>query len=158
MRMTKDELKEKVSLLPDYVKTEIICGVAWDAYGDLDEDEEEYIETTRRPDSEEVRTAIEYLHAEVFMREHTLTVKRVVRSGELEIEPGHTMPEIIELAAACLDSANSWDICGEVLFEGDDGQFYVGCVEFVIGPAAPEYLKETLAEEDDEQEEDNDAE
>ena len=50
-----------------------------------------------------------------------------------------------------VSTANSWDICGEVLFIGDDDRYYVGTVEFVIAPANPAYVEQALGEDRDDQ-------
>lgn len=52
--------------------------------------------------------------------------------------------DLLDAAGRALDHACSWDIVGEVLFLADDGKYYVGCVEFVISDAHPEYVKEML--------------
>jgi hypothetical protein len=157
MRMTKEELAARLAQLPHHVLVEILAGVGWDAYGDLDEEEVEYIDSGRRPSSEDCRTACEYYHAEVFMRDHPEpTVAEVLRAGELDIKPGHTFVDIIEMAGECLDANSSWEICGNVLFKGSDGRFYSGNVEFEIGEASAEYVKSELAALADEEEEEGD--
>jgi len=60
-----------------------------------------------------------------------------------EIGEVNTISEIIENAGECLDSANSWDICGEVLFKAG-GKWYVGTTQFVLSEASEEYLKDSL--------------
>ncbi|HEY2159592.1 MAG TPA: hypothetical protein VGH33_28470, partial [Isosphaeraceae bacterium] len=141
MRRTLEEVKAAIAALPDHIKDEIIYGVCWNFFGDLDEDEEEYIETKRRPDSPDLTSAVEYLRLELFEARHDVRVKQVIRGGELELAPGHTMAEVIEQAGECLDRSNSHEICGEVLFVGTDDVHYCGTVEFLIGPASPEYIK-----------------
>lgn len=74
-------------------------------------------------------------------------IQRWIHAGE--IDEVDDIDEVIERAASALDEANSWDICGEVLFQAEDGKWYVGTVEFVIGTANPDYLKEALAENKD---------
>ena len=58
--------------------------------------------------------------------------------------------DLIEAAADALDSACASDIMGEILFQGTNGKFYVGTVEFVIGEANPAYVKDVLQQIEDE--------
>jgi hypothetical protein len=75
-------------------------------------------------------------------------IERWVQSGEIgEVA---TIDEAIERAAGCLDAACSWDICGPVLFQAEDGNWYVITVEAVTAKAHSQYVKETLAEMPDE--------
>ena len=78
-----------------------------------------------------------------------MKIKRWIRDGNEEFEKqGLDDTEDILGAAGCLmDHAFSHEIVGEVLFEGEDGKFYTGKVEFVIAEADPEYVKEALDEE-----------
>jgi hypothetical protein len=151
MRRTLEEVKAAIAALPDHVKDEIIYGVCWNMFGDLDADEEEYIETKRRPDSPDLTSAVEYLRLELFEARHDVRVKEVLRGGELELTPGHTMAEVVEMACECLDRSNAAEICGEVVFRGTDDVIYVGCTEFSIGQASDEYVKAVLAEDADEE-------
>jgi hypothetical protein len=57
--------------------------------------------------------------------------------------------DLLDAAGRALDHACSWDIMGEVLFLADDGKHYVGCVEFMISEANPEYVAECIAEEEE---------
>ena len=77
-----------------------------------------------------------------------MKIKRWIRDGNegLSAQGIGTQEELVENAGGALDSASSHDIMGEILFEGDDGKFYVGCVEFVISEANPDYVKEILSE------------
>jgi hypothetical protein len=152
MRRTLEDVRQLIAALPDHVKDEIIYGVAWNFFGDLDEQEEEYIETARRPDGPDLTAAVARLRLELFEGQYEVRVKEVIRGGELELAVGHTFAEILEQAGECLDANNSWDICGEVLFLGTDDQYYAGTVEFVIGPASDAYIKEVLAEDSDDEE------
>ena len=43
-----------------------------------------------------------------------------------------------------LDKNYAHDIMGEILFEAEDGKTYVGCVEFVIEEANPDYVKSVM--------------
>jgi hypothetical protein len=151
MRWTREELWRRVAALPEDVRTTIICDVAWDLFGDLDEDEDEVIDAGRRPDSPDVKNAVGYLREELTRDRAPLTVARVIAAGELELAEGMTFDEVAELACAPMDRACTWDICGEVVFVADDGRHYVGTVEFVIGPANPSYVEEIdkKAEDDD---------
>jgi hypothetical protein len=146
MRWTKEELETRVAALPAHIRTEIICGVAWNLFGDLDTDESEYIDSNRRAASEDLRQAEGYLRAELDMERPPVRVAKVIRGGELEIEPGHTFEEIIELSCPLLDDANTWEICGEVLVLGDDGRYYTGTVEFAMSPANAPYVEDVLKE------------
>jgi hypothetical protein len=143
-----------VAALPAHIRTEIICGVAWNLFGDLDADESEYIDSKRRASSEDQRQAEGYLRTELDMERPPVRVQEVVRGGELEIEPGMTFEEIVELSCPLLDDANTWEICGEVLFLGDDGRYYVGTVEFSIGPGNASYVEDALKEDGDEEDDD----
>lgn len=147
-----EELKKRVAAMPDDVKVEAICELAWDLFGVVDAGVQ-YIDTDRTPDLTELRNVLGTVR-EALTKDRELKVKKVIRNGELEIEPGHTIPEIVEQAAACLDRACSWDICGEILFLGDDDLYYVGTVEFTVGLANPKYLEEALKEDEEEDEED----
>jgi hypothetical protein len=77
-----------------------------------------------------------------------MKIKRWIQDGHgaLSCSGVNTEADLIEAAGAALDSACSWDIMGEVMFEGEDGKIYVGCVEFIISEANPEYAKEKIAE------------
>ena len=81
-----------------------------------------------------------------------LKIKRWIRDGNegLSAQGIDTQELLLESAGGALDSACSHDIMGEILFEGDDGKFYVGCVEFSIAEANPDVVKEALEEEADE--------
>lgn len=63
---------------------------------------------------------------------------------------GDEYKDVQELYNACgdaLDRACSWDIMGQVLFEGEDGVVYTLCVEGVISEANLEYVKEVKEEQ-----------
>lgn len=72
-------------------------------------------------------------------------ITRWVQDGE--IGSVGTIDEVLEEAGRCLDAACSWDICGQVLFQAEDGKFYVGTVELVIAEANLDFLEDALAEE-----------
>jgi len=78
-----------------------------------------------------------------------MNIKRWIRDGNEEFEKQglDDMEDILCAAGRLLDDADSHEIVGEVLFEGEDGKFYTGTVEFVIAEADPEYVKEALDEE-----------
>ena len=78
-----------------------------------------------------------------------MKVKNWIRDGNERFEAqGLDDTEDILCAAGCLmDHAYSHEIVGEVLFEGEDGKFYKGTVEFVIAEADPDYVREVLDEE-----------
>jgi hypothetical protein len=83
-----------------------------------------------------------------------MKIKRWIRDGNDGLSNDvNTEAELLEAAGAALDSHCSHDIMGEILFEGEDGKMYVGCVEFMISEANPEYVKETLEDLEDEAEE-----
>jgi len=151
MRWTRDELWQRVEALPEHVRTTIICDVAWDLFGDLDDDENEVVDVGRTPDSPEVTNAIGYLREELTRDRPPPTIRRVIAAGELELAEGQTFDEVRELACVPMDRACTWDICGEIMFVADDDRHYVGTVEFVIGPANPSYVEEIVkkAEDDD---------
>lgn len=77
-------------------------------------------------------------------------ITRWVESGEIgEVE---TIDEVLKLAGGCLDSACSWDICGSILFQAENGKWYTLNTEAVIAEAHPQYVKDTLQEIEDERE------
>jgi hypothetical protein len=79
----------------------------------------------------------------------SLGIKRWIRDGCDMEEVCNTVAEVLEIAGRRMDKAYTYDICGDVVFEADNKKIYVGCVEFSIEEADPEYIKE-LEEEDDE--------
>ena len=78
-----------------------------------------------------------------------MKIKRWIRDGNEEFEKQgfDDTEDILCAAGRLLDNAYSHEIVGEVLFEGEDGKFYTGTVEFVIAEADPEYVKEALDED-----------
>jgi len=79
-----------------------------------------------------------------------MKIKRWLRDGHDGLaECCEDTEELLEVAGNRLDDAQSWDIVGEVVFEGDDGKIYVGSVEFVIEEANPKYVQDLEDEEDD---------
>jgi hypothetical protein len=77
---------------------------------------------------------------------NSLKIRKWLRTGELTGEP-KTVAKVLEQAGNALDRCESHEIMGEVVFEAEDGQVYVGAVEFVIDKINPEYLKELEEEE-----------
>ena len=78
-----------------------------------------------------------------------MKIKRWSRDGNEEFE-GQGLDDTEDILCAAgrlLDDACSHEIVGEVLFEGEDGKFYKGTVEFVIAEADPDYVREVLDEE-----------
>jgi hypothetical protein len=75
-------------------------------------------------------------------------VKRVIQEGEL-CEPV-SIKDMLEQAGRLLDKSYAHDICGSVLFEGEDGKFYAGMVEFVIEEASPDYVAQVMEDMHDE--------
>lgn len=153
MRWTIEELKQRVMAIPDNVRMAIICDLARDMFGDMDDTGVEYVDLDHEPDRSDLKKAARHLNGDLFVERAPLTVKEVIRSGELEIEPGHTMAEITEMASECLNATSSWDICGEVMFLGSDDRYYVATVEFVIAPGNPAYVKDVLKGDADDEEE-----
>jgi hypothetical protein len=81
-----------------------------------------------------------------FGAENPLKIKRWLRAGEFDVDSDRTVQDIYERAGELLDKACSWDICGECVFEGEDGKFYVGSVEFHLGEAYPDHVRSILEE------------
>ena len=79
-----------------------------------------------------------------------MPIKRFLRTGELDEAdlPGN-IAALLDDAGQLLDSSFSHDICGEVVFEGEDGKIYVGTVEFSIAEINPKYLADLLKEDED---------
>lgn len=75
----------------------------------------------------------------------TLKIAQFIETGEFNPEENENLTQLIGNAGDLLDAAYSHEICGSVLFKGADGKFYVGTVEFVVAPANPKYVTETLA-------------
>jgi len=75
-------------------------------------------------------------------------VKKWIRRDDRFPSDTENMSDIIGAAARALEKSCSWDIVGECVFLGEDDQYYVGTVEFVVGIANPDYIKELLEEND----------
>ena len=70
-----------------------------------------------------------------------LGIKRWIRSSDMD-DLCDTVEDVLEIAGRRMDKAYSHEICGDVVFEAENGKVYVGSVEFVISEATPEYIKE----------------
>lgn len=75
-------------------------------------------------------------------------IKRWVHAGDIG-EHQETISDVLSAAGQCLEAAQSYDICGEILFQAEDGEWYVGTVEFGISKAHENYLEDALAEAGD---------
>jgi len=75
-----------------------------------------------------------------------LVVVEVVQSGEIKLDPGMTLDEVMEQCGANLDAACSWDIQGQILFKGSDGEWYTITTESTIARATDEFVKVVLDE------------
>jgi len=74
-----------------------------------------------------------------------IKIKRWIHDGNDTLSNSvNNTDELLEAAADSLDSACSWDIVGPILFMGEDGQYYVGTVDFSISKAHPDYVKQEL--------------
>lgn len=78
-------------------------------------------------------------------------VQRWLRRDGRFPDDANDVGRIISAAAAAMDSACTWEIVGDCVFQGEDEKYYVGTVEFVVAPANPEYVKELLEEDSDEE-------
>lgn len=143
MRWTPEELKQRIAALPNQAKAEIIYDVAWCLFGGVDQSTDaSYIDTRVSTNMLNVKTAISDFRDELERDRPPVTIKTVLSAGELELIPGLTFDEIIELAAAAMNRACTWDVTGEIAFEGSDNYCYVGTVEFMIGQASPAYMEQ----------------
>ena len=78
-----------------------------------------------------------------------LKIKKWLRSGEFDPESLATIQNILDDAGRMLDKAYSHDITGDCVFQGEDGKWYVGSVEFVVNRADPAYIKDLLTEDEE---------
>lgn len=77
-----------------------------------------------------------------------MNIKRWVCSGGgSDLSEVKDTDELLEAGGDALDSACAYDIMGPVLFQGEDGEYYVGTVEFSIKKADPLYVKSQLENE-----------
>lgn len=78
------------------------------------------------------------------MNNHLL-IKRFILDGDDGcLSECQTVQDILHITGRRLDKACVEDIVGSVLFEGVDGKFYVGNVEFEILEANPLYVAGVL--------------
>ena len=75
-----------------------------------------------------------------------MNIKRFLTTGELDFPLPKNTDELREQAGDLLDASCSWDIMGQVVFEGDDGKFYVATVEVDVTEAHPQFLKQVMEE------------
>lgn len=84
--------------------------------------------------------------------EEPLKIKRWILAGQFD-EEGEGPPldtnGVYSLAGDLLDGSCSSEIFGSVLFEGENGKYYTMSVEGSLGEAHPDYVKDVLAEETD---------
>jgi hypothetical protein len=80
--------------------------------------------------------------------ENPFRIRRWISTGELAGEP-KDVSELLERAARNLDRSCAYDILGDALFEGEDGKLYTCFVEAVIDEAAPEFAREIIEREHD---------
>ena len=80
-----------------------------------------------------------------------IKIKRWIRDGHdgLESQGINNTDELLDSAGRLMDKSYTHDIIGEVLFEGEDGKYYCGCIEFHVSEAGKGYVEDVLAEEDD---------
>ncbi len=71
------------------------------------------------------------------------TLKNILIGGEFHADEGDTIDELRGCGAAALDRLGATDV---ILFQGNDGKWYVGSFEFCIDHANPELVKDTLRE------------
>lgn len=79
-------------------------------------------------------------------KEGNVKIKKWLKNGNEGLRVRDTR-KVLEAAGNALDGACASDIMGEILFQGEDGKYYVGTVEFIIQRANPAYVKEVLAEQ-----------
>ena len=77
-------------------------------------------------------------------------IKRFLRSGEICTEGIEDIDDLLNHCGRMLDKAYSHDILGEVVFEDEDGKFYLAEVIAVISDPEPSYLKGILEEDEKE--------
>ncbi len=75
-----------------------------------------------------------------------VTVAEIASDGELAITKGMSIDKVLELCGNNLDACNSWDIQGQILFKGSDGEWYTITTESTVSLANPEWVKEFLEE------------
>lgn len=75
-----------------------------------------------------------------------LKIRRYADTGQFD-GGDHDIKNLLESAGPMLNRANASDICGVAVFQGNDGKWYTGCVEFVVSPANPKYLLDVLLDD-----------
>jgi len=79
-----------------------------------------------------------------------LKITKWLRTGTCaNIGESETVADLLGGAGRLLEKAYSGDIVGDILFQGEDGKYYAGSVEFNVYEADPEYVAECLAELDE---------
>lgn len=84
-----------------------------------------------------------------FGNETPLKIKSWLRRGELS-EKTETVQDIYDQVGRMLDKSCAFDIVGPVVFEGEDGKFYVGGVEFFLCEDNPDHIAAVKAEIEEE--------
>ncbi len=73
-----------------------------------------------------------------------IRIKKWLRNGEFEVSPDMDVQDLYDQSDDILDNTDS---VGECVFQGDDGEWYVGTVEFHIEQIHPAYLAALQAED-----------
>jgi DNA-binding transcriptional MerR regulator len=99
---------------------------------------------------EELEARIKELEEENQHNWNGMKIKKWLKTGHgnYDLDSVPDTDTLLERAVSSLDRAYAHDITGEVLFEGEDGKFYGGCVEFVISEANPDYVDEVLGNDE----------
>lgn len=74
-------------------------------------------------------------------------IRRILNAGTLPDNIDNTW-SLLSAAAAKLDADNAADITGVVVFQDTAGKFFVGTTEFIIRPAAPAFVAQTITDEE----------
>ena len=91
------------------------------------------------------RKAIEFTIAEDAKKNEKIVVEKVYEEGELALEKGMKVGQIISQLGELLDDSNASDISGGgILFKATNGKFYTITVEALISEANPDFVKEAL--------------
>lgn len=77
-----------------------------------------------------------------------MKIKRWIRDGYEGMAGVDTTELLLEQAGRAMDNAGVHEILGNIAFEGEDGRFFVGTVEFLISEANPEYIRDLQAEDE----------
>lgn len=83
-------------------------------------------------------------------------IKNWLADGNCNLEEQgiETVEELLEAAGRLMDKAYAQDIVGHVIFEGEDGKFYKGTIQFVLDEMDDDEVKEAkdqFGEEGDEE-------